>query len=160
MRAPRPSAVTRIIGHWRAAPAFSSNTKVKTMNKRRCPTHRHKNLKSQILGIQPQLPRFIEANLRADGSRCDKCINIAVHTKIAGRTWLSVACAPMSHAGGWKATTQFIAPAMQRAEGKRHTRESWYASWLQCKPQRTVTTCNMLDTRGGVAPLSGGVGVG
>lgn len=74
MRAPRPSAVARIIGHWRAAPAFSINKNIDAQL-----------MESQFFGIQPQLPRFIEVNLRANGGRCDRCINNAVHTKIVGR---------------------------------------------------------------------------
>lgn len=106
MRAPRPSAVARIIGHWRAAPAFSSTSEVKTINKSR--SIDAQLMESQFLGSNLSSLASLRWIFEPTESRCDRCINNAVHTKIVGRTWLCVACAPMSRAGGWKATTHFI----------------------------------------------------
>ena len=147
MRAPRPSAVARIIGHWRAAPAFSSTREVKTINKSR--SIDAQLMESQFFGIQPQLPRFIEVNLRANGKpmwqmhqQCcpykDCWEDMAVCCMCS-----HVSCGRLESHHSFHTVKVLRAPAMH-AEQNRHTRESWYASWLQRKLQGTVSKCKML----------------
>ena len=143
MRAPRPSAVARIIGHWRAAPAFSSNNELKTINK----NIDAQLMESQFFGIQPQLPRFIEVNLRANGKPMWQMHQQCCPYKDCWEDMVvccmcsHVSCGRLESHHSFHTVKVLQAPAMH-AEQNRHTRESWYAGCNgSLKAQSANATC-------------------